>query len=42
MTMKRLLTFIFLIASFSALAIPPIPPESIQKPIKTSNNGKSK
>jgi hypothetical protein len=40
MTIKRLLTLIMLIASFSALAIPPVPPQTIQKPIKNQSTKK--
>lgn len=36
MTLKKLIALCALLASFSALAIPPIPPSSIQKPINTN------
>lgn len=38
MTLKRMLTLIALLASFSALAIPPIPPTAISKPVKGTSN----
>lgn len=36
MTLKRLITLVTLLVSFGALAIPPVPPQSIQKPVKGS------
>lgn len=36
MTLKRMITLLALLASFSALAIPPIPPTAISKPVKGS------